>query len=106
MHAVVVNRHESAVGVWTQAEWAPVLDSPLRDAVVRIWHFDGTLGAARERVFPDGTLELIVQLDTPHRPGVDGPAERAALSPSDQPHRRRGAIFPRHGILTSAKLLP
>jgi AraC-like DNA-binding protein len=74
MHAVVVNRHELAVGVWTQAEWAPALDSPLRDAVVRIWHFDGTLGAARERVFPDGTLELIVQLDTPHRPGVDGPA--------------------------------
>lgn len=27
-------------------------------------------------MFPDATLELIVQLDLPHRPGVDGPADR------------------------------
>jgi AraC-like DNA-binding protein len=43
-------------------------------AIERVWYFDGTLGASRERVFPDGTLELIVQLDTPHRPGDGSPA--------------------------------
>jgi AraC-like DNA-binding protein len=45
----------------------------LAAAIVRIWYFDGVLDAARERVFPDGTLELVVQLDTPHRP-ADAPA--------------------------------
>ncbi len=61
---------------WTHAEWRPRAGSPLAGAVERVWYFDGTLGSARERVFPDGTLELIVQLDTPHRPGVDAPAPR------------------------------
>lgn len=69
-------RHESAFGVWSLAQWTPARWSLLAGSVDRIWHFDGTLGTARERVFPDGTLEFIVQLDTPHRPGVDGPAER------------------------------
>jgi hypothetical protein len=59
MNAVAVTRHESAVGVWTSTEWKPGSGSLLAGAVDRIWHFDGTLGAARERVFPDGTLELI-----------------------------------------------
>ena len=76
MNALAVTRHESAFGVWIQTQWAPGPDSPLGAAIESIWHFDGTLGCARERVFPDGTLELIVQLDTPHRPGVDGPADR------------------------------
>jgi AraC-like DNA-binding protein len=75
MSAIAVTRHESALGAWTQTQWKPASGSPLADTVDRIWHFDGTLGAARERVFPDGTLELIVQLDTPHRPGRDGPAD-------------------------------
>jgi AraC-like DNA-binding protein len=76
MNAIAVTRHESALGVWTQTQWKPAPGSPLAGAVDRVWHFDGTLGAARERVFPDGTLELIVQLDTPHRPGLDAAAGR------------------------------
>lgn len=65
----------SALGIWTSTAWQPVPGSPLAGAVERIWHFDGTLHAARERVFPNATLELIVQLDTPHRPGIDQPAD-------------------------------
>jgi hypothetical protein len=61
---------------WIETTWVPDATSPLAGAIDRIWHFDGTLAAKRERVFPDGTLELIVQLDTPHRPGLDGPADR------------------------------
>jgi AraC-like DNA-binding protein len=76
MDGVVVSRHESTLGCWAGAEWAPAPGSPLAGVIHRIWHFDGTLACARERVFPDATLELIVQLDTPHRPGIDTPADR------------------------------
>jgi AraC-like DNA-binding protein len=75
MDVVTVDRHESALGVWTSTVWRPAPGTVLEGAVDRIWHFDGTLNAARERIFPDNTLELIVQLDTPHRPGIDVPAE-------------------------------
>lgn len=75
MSAIAVTKYETALGVWTQTHWTPAFGSLLAGAVDRIWHFDGALNAARERVFPDGTLELIVQLDTPHRPGFDEPAE-------------------------------
>jgi AraC-like DNA-binding protein len=74
--SLTVDRHESEFGSWTSTAWTPDAGTPLARAVVRIWYFDGSLGGARERVFPDGTLELIVQFDTPHRPGIDAPAER------------------------------
>jgi AraC-like DNA-binding protein len=76
MPNVAVARHESALGEWSVACWKPEPGSLLADAVDQVWHFDGTLGAARERVFPNGTLELIVHLDTPHRPGDDRTAPR------------------------------
>ncbi len=76
MNVVTVERRETTYGSWTSALWKPDPHTPLAGGVERIWYFDGMLNAARERVFPDGTLELIVQLDTPHRPGVDGPADR------------------------------
>jgi hypothetical protein len=37
--------------------------SRLGNVVERIWYFDGTLARAKESVFPDGTAELVVQLD-------------------------------------------
>jgi AraC-like DNA-binding protein len=74
MPTVAVTRHESALGSLTHAQWKPAFSSQLAGSIDQIWYFDGTLGEVRERVFPDGTLELIVQLDSPHRPGVDGPA--------------------------------
>jgi AraC-like DNA-binding protein len=60
---------DSALGRWTTAHWSPPAASPLRGVVERIWYFDGTLALARERVFPDGTAEIVVQLDEPHRDG-------------------------------------
>ncbi len=60
---------DSTLGCWTSAHWSPPATSPLRGVVGRIWYFDGTLALARERVFPDGTAEIVVQLDEPHRDG-------------------------------------
>jgi AraC-like DNA-binding protein len=74
--AVAVTLDNPTFGNWIHEEWRPAFGSPLCRAIDKIWYFDGTLGSARERVFPDGTLELIVQLDTPHRPGIDAPADR------------------------------
>jgi AraC-like DNA-binding protein len=76
MTGVAMTRHASGFGSWIQATWTPQPGTLLAGCVARIWYFDGTLATARERVFPDGTLEIIVQLDTPHRPGRDAPADR------------------------------
>jgi AraC-like DNA-binding protein len=51
-------------GRWTQAEYRP---PHLAGMVDRIWYFDGVVSLPRERVFPNGMLELIVQFDEPHR---------------------------------------
>jgi AraC-like DNA-binding protein len=66
---ITTHRVDSELGTWLQAEWRPPGDGVLAGLIDRIWYFEGRLTHARERVFPDGTLELIVQLDQPHRPG-------------------------------------
>jgi AraC-like DNA-binding protein len=57
------------MGTWTSAAWSPVPGTQMYGLVKRIWYFDGSLVIRRERVFPDGSIEIIVQLDEPHRPG-------------------------------------
>jgi AraC-like DNA-binding protein len=65
----MIQRHDSALGAWVQASWSPPDGTRLHGSVHRIWYFEGVLVARRERVFPDGSIEIIVQLDEPHRPG-------------------------------------
>jgi AraC-like DNA-binding protein len=64
-----VDSAESSLGRWTSARWAPPPSDRLFGLVERIWYFDGQLGHAKERIFPDGRAELIVMLDDPHRDG-------------------------------------
>ncbi|WP_232666707.1 helix-turn-helix domain-containing protein [Pseudonocardia sp. TRM90224] len=65
---VVSRREESELGSWTQLTWQP---SALAGLVEYIWLFDGQLAQRRERFYPTGDLDLIVQLDAPFRV-VDG----------------------------------
>jgi hypothetical protein len=69
--ALEMQRVDSELGCWTQTEWVPDVGDPLAGVIDRIWDFDGTLDRARERTFPNGMIELIVQLDEPHRPVRD-----------------------------------
>jgi AraC-like DNA-binding protein len=71
---ITVSTVDSALGRWTHAAWRPVAGEPLAGLVEHVWYFEGTLAHAWETVFPNGMLELIVQLDEPHRPA--GGAER------------------------------
>ena len=71
MQGLVVQSQDSSLGRWTVARWTPSSDSPFHDSVERIWYFAGQLTHAKERVFPDGTAELIVMLDERHRDGGD-----------------------------------
>ncbi len=71
MQGLVVQTQDSSLGRWTVGRWTPSLDSPFHDSVERIWYFAGQLTHAKERVFPDGTAELIVMLDERHRDGGD-----------------------------------
>ncbi|HEY3675687.1 MAG TPA: helix-turn-helix domain-containing protein [Candidatus Tumulicola sp.] len=64
-----VEHGDSALGRWTAAHWQPSPTHALWATVDRLWYFDGTLTLARERVFPDGAIEIVVQLDEPHRDG-------------------------------------
>ncbi len=56
-------RFDSSLGRWTHTGWVPAPDHPLEWAVVRVWDFYGMAAYPQERVFPSGTVELIVQLD-------------------------------------------
>ncbi len=58
---------DSLLGSWTQTHWIPASDDPLAGAVERIWDFEGSLTHRREQLFPNGLLELVIQLDEPHR---------------------------------------
>lgn len=62
--SIVTLRVDSPLGRWTHSEWRP---AHLAGVVERISYFAGTLTLPRERVFPDGRVELILQLGEPHR---------------------------------------
>jgi AraC-like DNA-binding protein len=59
---------DGALGRWTSAQWRP---PALAHAVSLLWTFDGALSHARERVFPDGAVELIVHLGARYRSVLD-----------------------------------
>jgi AraC-like DNA-binding protein len=54
---------DTDLGRWVHTEWRPGTEDPLAWAVERVWDFDGMASAPQERVFPNGMVELIVQLD-------------------------------------------
>ncbi|HET9208836.1 MAG TPA: AraC family transcriptional regulator [Thermoanaerobaculia bacterium] len=62
--AITTFQVDSGLGRWTASKWRP---AHLAGVVEFFWHFDGTLVMPRERVFPSGRLELIVQLDATYR---------------------------------------
>ena len=55
---------DSELGSWTASEWRP---RHLAAAVERFWHSEGTTPLPRERLLPNGLLELAVTLAEPHR---------------------------------------
>lgn len=61
---IITVRQDSPLGCWTQTEWRP---AHLAGLVERVWHSEGTMIYPRERVFPSGTVELIVHLGEPYR---------------------------------------
>src|SRR5580704_17717647 len=72
---VHTSRVESALGCWTVTHFAPPPGDALRGTLLAIWLFDGTLAQQRERVFPDGMLEIVVQLDAAYRPVHASPGD-------------------------------
>lgn len=72
---IVVHRIDSDLGVWTHSEWRPSPGHPLASVVERIWDFEGRTTHRRERVFPNGNVELIVQLDDRYHDVHDGVEE-------------------------------
>ncbi len=66
--AVACDHTDSELGRFTTCSWTPPAGHPLHGVVERIWYFAGVMTYRRERSFPNGLVEIIVQLDQPHRP--------------------------------------
>ena len=70
---VVTHRSSGPLGDWTAVIATP---PPLDGLVARLWHFDGVVAHPRERVLPNGHVEIVVQLRGRYglvrRHGVDG----------------------------------
>jgi AraC-like DNA-binding protein len=75
---VVAWREESELGAWTQLVCRP---SGLAGLVESIWLFDGKL-SRRERHYPTGELDLIIQLDAPSESFRIVEGQPAATCPS------------------------
>lgn len=66
--AVACDHTDSDLGRFTTCSWTPPSGHALDGIVERIWYFAGVMTHRRERGFPNGLVEIIVQLDEPHRP--------------------------------------
>src|SRR5690554_2521955 len=64
MADVCLQTYESPLGRWVQGSWSP---PALAGIIERIWYFEGTINARRERVFPTGRAELVVHIGPPYR---------------------------------------
>lgn len=58
---------DSPLGQWRYVEWSPDERSFLNGLIQRVWYFDGRTTHRRERIFPNGVLEIIVHLDARYR---------------------------------------
>ena len=56
---ITTHRHDSSLGCWTQSTWCP---AHLAGLVDFFWHSEGTLTHLRERVLPNGMVELVVHI--------------------------------------------
>ena len=65
--SVATHTVESDLGRWTLTEWHPPAASPLARAIASVWDFEGMVALPRERVFPNGCVELLIQLDGSYR---------------------------------------
>jgi AraC-like DNA-binding protein len=71
----VTQSDDARLGTWSSARWQPAPGDVLEGIVDRIWHWNGATLLPRERTFPDGRFELIVQLDHRYRPAADKPVD-------------------------------
>jgi AraC-like DNA-binding protein len=72
---IQIDRHDSPLGRWLLARWAPEW---LAGVVEGIWYFEGWLSELRERHFPHGRVELVVQLGPLYRQVVGDRTEAFA----------------------------
>lgn len=73
-YEIATTNVDSELGRWEHAAWQPRAGDPLAGIVERIWYFDGATAQPLELRLPDGTLEIVVQMDARYRPpGSDTP---------------------------------
>jgi len=61
---LVTRQVDGPLGRWTHTEWRP---AHLAGVVECLWYFEGALTYPRERIFPNGLMELVVHFGAPYR---------------------------------------
>jgi AraC-like DNA-binding protein len=61
--AIVSQHFDSELGRWALTGWHPQPGDLLEWAVERVWDFHGMAAHPQERVFPNGLIDLFIQLD-------------------------------------------
>jgi AraC-like DNA-binding protein len=65
MERLSILRHDSPLGRWQFATWAP--GPPLTGLVEMLWASEGRVTYGKEKVLPNGAVELLINLGAPHR---------------------------------------
>jgi AraC-like DNA-binding protein len=101
---VVTQQEESDRGTWSQSTWHPSRLAPL---VERFWHSRGCMAVARERLFPNGYIELALTLGDRHGCLVGGAREVLPVSGITGILSEPMVIeHPRHHDVIAARLRP
>jgi AraC-like DNA-binding protein len=64
IEGIVTTDYDSALGCWTSSLWQP---PHLARFVERFWYSAGTTSVSRERLLPNGLVELAICMAEPHR---------------------------------------
>ncbi len=65
MPRLSILRHDSPLGRWEFATWTP--GTALAPLVELLWASEGTVTYSREKILPNGAVELLINLGAPHR---------------------------------------
>lgn len=103
--AVQVSEWEAFVGRWRAASARPDID--LAGIVVELWELEGRLAPFREKVLPNGCVEVMIDLGPPHYTISEGERTRWERAWYSGLHERSIEIQSEEGThLVSARLSP
>jgi AraC-like DNA-binding protein len=100
-----IQQYDSPLGQWQCATWRP---AELEGIVDRLWYFNGSVATPRERIFPDGCVELNVHLGAVYGQVTRGRTEAFPVCCASGLHLRPAVVEAPRGpvCVLGIRLLP